>query len=59
MTNNNMWDCADMPPMFSAKWNIEDSSVFLHFFFVNVWYLSVYVLVIHCCFQNKNLYQNY
>jgi hypothetical protein len=32
MTNNNMWDCADMPPMFSAKWNIDDSSVFLHFF---------------------------
>jgi hypothetical protein len=32
MTNNNMWDCADMPPMFSAKWNIDDISVFLFFF---------------------------
>jgi hypothetical protein len=32
MTNNNMWDCADMPPMFSAKWNIDDSSVFTFFF---------------------------
>jgi hypothetical protein len=41
MTNNNMWDCADMPPMFSAKWNIDDSSDFLIFFFVNFWYLSV------------------
>jgi hypothetical protein len=29
MTNNNMGDCADMPPN-GAKWN--DSSVFLHFF---------------------------
>jgi hypothetical protein len=42
MTNNNMWDCADMPPMFSAKWNIDDSSVF-YFFFVNFWYLIVYL----------------
>jgi hypothetical protein len=32
MTNNSMWDCADMPPMFSAKWNRNDSSDFLHFF---------------------------
>jgi hypothetical protein len=32
MTNNNLWDGADMPPMFSAKWNIGDSSFFLHFF---------------------------
>jgi hypothetical protein len=31
MTNNNMWDYADMPPN-GAKWNIDDSSVFLHFF---------------------------
>jgi hypothetical protein len=38
-----MWDWADMPPMFSAKWNIDDISVFLHFFFVNFWYLSVYL----------------
>jgi hypothetical protein len=45
MTNNNMWDCADMPPMFTAKWNIDDISVFLHFFFVNFWYLSVYSVV--------------
>jgi hypothetical protein len=54
MINNNMWDCADMPPMFSAKWNIDESSVFLLFFgkFFGI-------LVIHCCFQNKNLYQNY
>jgi hypothetical protein len=43
MINNNMWDCADMPPMFSAKWNTDDSSVFLQFFFVNFWYLSVYL----------------
>jgi hypothetical protein len=44
MTNNNMWDCADMPPMFSAKWNIDESNVFLHFFFfVNFWYLNVYL----------------
>jgi hypothetical protein len=28
MTNNNMWDCADMPPMFSAKWNIGEFLVF-------------------------------
>jgi hypothetical protein len=27
-----MWDCVDIPPMFSAKWNIDDSNVFLHFF---------------------------
>jgi hypothetical protein len=38
-----MWDCADIPPMFSAKWNIDDSSVFLLFFVVNFWYLSVYL----------------
>jgi hypothetical protein len=42
MTINNMWDCADMPPMFSAKWNIDDSSGFFLHFFVNFWYLSVY-----------------
>jgi hypothetical protein len=30
-----MWDWADMPPMFSAKWNIDDSSVFFTIFFVN------------------------
>jgi hypothetical protein len=40
--NNNMWDCRDMPPMFSAKWNIDDSSVF-YIFFVNFWYFSVYL----------------
>jgi hypothetical protein len=54
MTNNNMGDCADMPPMFSAKWNIDDSSVFMVKFLV-----FKCILVIHCCFQNKNLYQNY
>jgi hypothetical protein len=32
-----MWDCADMPPMFSAKWNIDDSSV-LKKKIVNFWY---------------------
>jgi hypothetical protein len=33
MTNNNIWDCADMRPMISAKWSIDDSSVFYNFFF--------------------------
>jgi hypothetical protein len=37
MTNNNMWDCADMPPMFSAKWNIDDSSVLIR----RAWYLHI------------------
>jgi hypothetical protein len=57
MTNNNMWHCADMPPMFSTKWNIDDSSVFLLFF--SEFLVFKCILVIHCCFQNKNLYQNY
>jgi hypothetical protein len=57
MTNNNMWDCADMPPMFSAKWNIDDSSDFLLFFCEFLVFKCI--LLIHCCFQNKNLYQNY
>jgi hypothetical protein len=52
-----MWDCADMPPMFSVKWNIDDSSVFLHFFCEFLVFKCI--LVIHCYFQNKNLYQNY
>jgi hypothetical protein len=42
MTNNNMWDCADMPPMFSANWNIDDSSVFKKKI-VNFWYSSAYL----------------
>jgi hypothetical protein len=46
-----------MPPMFSAKWNIDDSSVFLHFFCEFLVFKCIFV--IHCCFQNKNLYQNY
>jgi hypothetical protein len=58
MTNNNMWDCADMPPMFSAKWNIDDSSDFLLFFFCEFLVFKC-ILVIHCYFQNKDLYQNY
>jgi hypothetical protein len=53
MTNNNMWDCADMPPMFSAKWNIDDSNVF--YFFFCEFLVFKRILVIHCCFQNKNL----
>jgi hypothetical protein len=57
MTNNNMWDCADMPPMFSVKWNIDGSSVFLLFFCEFLVFKCI--LVIHCYFQNKNLYQNY
>jgi hypothetical protein len=40
MTNNNIWDCADMRPIISAKWSIDDSSVFDFFF--NFWYVSVY-----------------
>jgi hypothetical protein len=54
MTNNNIWDCADMRPMISAKWSIDDSSVFDNFFFVFL--VCKCILVIHCCFQNKNLY---
>jgi hypothetical protein len=23
MTNNNIWDCADMRPMISAEWSIQ------------------------------------
>jgi hypothetical protein len=57
MTNNNMWDCPDMPPMFSAKWNIDDSSVFLYFFFCE-FLVFKYIFVIHSCFQNIHLYQN-
>jgi hypothetical protein len=53
-----MWDCADMPPIFSAKWNIDDSSVFFTFFFCEFLVFKC-ILVIHCYFQNKNLYQNY
>jgi hypothetical protein len=51
MTNNNMWDCADMPPMFSTKWNIDDSSVFFTFFFGEFLVFKC-IFVIHCCFQN-------
>jgi hypothetical protein len=57
MTNNNMMDCVDMPPMFSAKWNIDDSGAFL--LFLSEFLVFKSILVIHCCFQNKNLYQNY
>jgi hypothetical protein len=32
-----------MPPMFNAKWNVDDISVFFTFFLVNFWYLSVYL----------------
>jgi hypothetical protein len=28
MTNNNIWDCADMRPTISAKWSIDDSRFF-------------------------------
>jgi hypothetical protein len=52
-----MWDCADMPPMFSAKWNIDDSSVFFYIFFCEFLVFKC-IFVIHCCFQNINLYQN-
>jgi hypothetical protein len=38
--------------------NIDDSSVFLTFFFCEFLVFKS-ILVIHCCFQNKNLYQNY
>jgi hypothetical protein len=38
MKNNNMWDCADLPPMFSAK--IDDSSgFFFHIFLNGFWYV--------------------
>jgi hypothetical protein len=30
-----------------------------HLFQVSVIFLCEVILVIHCCFQNKNLYQNY
>jgi hypothetical protein len=44
MTNNNMWDCADMPPCLAQNKNVlDDSNVFKLFFFVNFWYLSVYL----------------
>ncbi|CAH1380601.1 unnamed protein product [Tenebrio molitor] len=33
----------------------DDRSVFLHFFFF-VFLVCKCILVIHCCFQNKNLY---
>jgi hypothetical protein len=46
-----------MPPMFSAKWNIDDSSISLHFFCEFLVFKCT--LVIHCCFQNKHPYQNY
>jgi hypothetical protein len=39
MTNNNIWDCADMRPMISAKWSIDDGSVFYIFFFLYFWYV--------------------
>jgi hypothetical protein len=29
MTNNNIWDCADLAPMFSEKWSIDDSASFV------------------------------
>jgi hypothetical protein len=29
MTNNNIWDCADMQPMISAKWSIDPLFFFL------------------------------
>jgi hypothetical protein len=45
MTNNNMWDCADMPPMPVA---------FFYIFFCECVVFKC-ILVIHCCFQNKNL----
>jgi hypothetical protein len=57
MTNNNILVCADMPPMFSAKWNIDDSSVFCIFF--GEFLVFKCILVTHCCFQNKKFYQNY
>jgi hypothetical protein len=41
MTNNNMWDCADMT---------------LIFFIFSVFLVCKYIPVIHFCFQNKNLY---
>jgi hypothetical protein len=52
MTNNNMYDCADMRPIIGAKWSIDDSSVFYIFFFF-VFLVRKCILVIHCCFQNK------
>jgi hypothetical protein len=42
-----------MPPMFSAKWNIDHSSVFLQF--LCEFLVLKCILVTHCCFQNKNL----
>jgi hypothetical protein len=47
-----MWDCADMPPMFSGKWN----QTIVTFKKKNCEFLVFKcILVIHCCFQNKNL----
>jgi hypothetical protein len=46
MTNNNIWDCADMRPMISAKWSIDDSSVFYNFFFF-VFLVCKCIFVIH------------
>jgi hypothetical protein len=46
MTNNNMWDCADMPPMFSAKWNIDYSSVFYIFFCECLVFKCILVIVV-------------
>jgi hypothetical protein len=52
MTNNNMWDRADLPPIFSAKWSIDDSSVFFsHFFFCM--YFGMY------CREQKNWSPNH
>jgi hypothetical protein len=55
MTNNNIWDCADMRRMISAKWSIDDSSVFLQFFFVFL--VCKCILVIDCCFHIHIIYQ--
>jgi hypothetical protein len=58
MTNNNMWDCADMRPMISTKCSIDDSiiEIFAIFF---VFLVCKCILVIHCCFQNRDLYYNF
>jgi hypothetical protein len=47
MTNNNIWDCAE------RSLSIDDSGVYKTFF-LYFWYVGM----IHCSFQNKNLYQN-
>jgi hypothetical protein len=61
MTTNNIWDCAEMPPMFSAKWSPVGAetivAVFFSFFFC-IFGMQVYTCD-NYCFQNKNFCHNY